>query len=119
MKNFLNIGLAVMTAASTAVIGAVPAQADPGDSFVNALSSSGLSIPGGADPVALGQSVCPMLSQPGQQVADAAAKVADASGMSLGPATMFTGLAISAFCPGVVSALGNGQPPVPLGLFGF
>lgn len=111
--------MAVVGAAAVAVIAAVPAQADPGDSFLNVLNSSGLSIPGGTDPVALGESVCPMLSQPGQQVADAAAKVADASGMSLGPATMFTGLAISTFCPGVVTALGNGQTPAPLGLFGF
>ena len=66
-----------------------------------------------------------MLSQPGQDVADAAARVADAGGMSLGPATMFTGLAISAFCPGAMSSLANGESPIPLaysaglGSFGF
>jgi hypothetical protein len=60
-----------------------------------------------------------MLSQPGQTAADAAAQVANAAGMSLGPATMFTGLAITAFCPGAVAAIGNGESPVPFGLFGF
>jgi hypothetical protein len=64
----------------------------------------------------LGQSVCPMLSQPGQDLADTASKVADTGGMSLGPATMFTGLAISAFCPGAMSAMANGESPIPLGL---
>ncbi|MDT5154033.1 MAG: hypothetical protein QOI01_5766 [Mycobacterium sp.] len=69
--------------------------------------------------VALGQSVCPMLSQPGQDMADTAAQVADAGGMPLGPATMFTGLAISAFCPGVMGAIGNGQSPIPMDLLGL
>jgi hypothetical protein len=101
---------------------AAPAQADPvdptGDAFINALSNAGVGVGNPTDAVALGQSVCPMLSQPGQTTADAAAKVADAAGMSLGPATMFTGLAISAFCPGVFSSIGNGQSPIPLGLLG-
>ena len=38
--------------------------------------------------------------------------------MSLGPATMFTGLAISAFCPGAMSSLANGESPIPLDLLG-
>jgi hypothetical protein len=39
--------------------------------------------------------------------------------MSLGPATMFTGLAISMFCPTAVSSITSGQSPIPLGLLGF
>jgi hypothetical protein len=101
---------------------AAPAQADPtdptGDAFINALSTAGVGVGNPTDAVALGQSVCPMLSQPGQTTADAAAKVADAAGMSLGPATMFTGLAISIFCPSVFSSIANGQSPIPLGLLG-
>jgi len=124
MKSFLNLVIAVgMT--TLAVIAAAPGHADPIDpanptdnSFIGSLGDAGVPIPDVADPAALGQSVCPMLSQPGQNVADAAAKVADASGMSLGPATMFTGLAISTFCPGVVSAIGDGRSPIPLGLLG-
>jgi hypothetical protein len=99
---------------------AAPAQADPGaDAFVGALSSAGL---GGIDPataVSVGQSVCPMLSEPGQQMADVAAGVSDALGRPLGPATMFTGIAISMFCPAAVTSLANGQNPIPFGLVGF
>jgi hypothetical protein len=105
---------------AAALLTAVPAQADPvDDAFIDALGSAGVGMANPGDAVALGQSVCPMLSEPGQSAADAAAAVADAAGMPLGPATMFTGLAISAFCPGVMASLGNGQNPLPLGLFGF
>ena len=72
-----------------------------------------------ADLVAVGQSVCPMLSEPGQNAADVAAKVADTTGMSLGGANLFTGLAISFFCPRVMESIGAGESPIPLGLLGF
>jgi hypothetical protein len=112
---------ALATAAfAMALPAAAPAQADPtDDAFIDALSNAGVGVTDPADAAALGQSVCPMLSEPGQTAADAAAQVADAAGMSLGPATMFTGLAISVFCPGAVASIGNGQSPIPLGLFGF
>jgi uncharacterized protein DUF732 len=99
---------------------AAPAQADPtDDAFINALSNAGVGVTNPADAVQLGQSICPMLSQPGQTAADAAASVANTAGMSLGPATMFTGLAISIFCPGAVASIGKGQSPIPLGLLGL
>jgi|EndMetStandDraft_7_1072992.scaffolds.fasta_scaffold19256_3 hypothetical protein len=108
-------------AAATAGMLAVPAQADSGtDAFLDAVSGAGLG--GTTDPsdlVAAGQSVCPMLSEPGQNAADAAAKVADTTGMSLGGANMFTGLAISFLCPRVLESVGNGESPIPLGLLGF
>ena len=69
--------------------------------------------------VAVGQSVCPMLSDPGQNAADVAAKVADTTGMSFGGANMFTGIAISFFCPRVMESIGAGESPIPLGLLGF
>lgn len=106
---------------ATSSLLAAPAQADPTtDAFIDAVSNAGLGA--NADPanvVALGQSVCPMLSQPGQNIADVAAKVADSSGMSLGGANLFTGLAISFLCPRVVESIGAGQSPIPLGLLGF
>ena len=108
-------------AAATACMLAAPAQADSGtDAFLDAVSGAGLG--GTTDPsdlVAAGQSVCPMLSEPGQNAADAAAKVADTTGMSLGGANMFTGLAISFLCPRVLESVGNGESPIPLGLLGF
>jgi hypothetical protein len=106
--------LAVATAALTA---AVPAAADPlSDSFLLALRDAGVAAPNALntlDTVALGQSVCPMLAEPGQNAADVAARVADTAGMSVGPATMFTGIAISMFCPAAVAGIGDGK------VFGF
>lgn len=107
--------------AATASLLAAPAQADPSaDAFLNAVTSAGLgSTTDPANLVAVGQSVCPMLAEPGQNAADVAAKVADSTGMSLGGANMFTGLAISFLCPRVVDSIGAGQSPIPLGLLGF
>ena len=100
-------------------IGAAPAQADPQDSSFEKLLDSGIT---GIDPGILaevGESVCPMLADRGQNVADVAGQVADTLGRPLGPATMFTGLAISVFCPGAMANIANGQSPIPLGLLGL
>jgi hypothetical protein len=114
------LALLTVGVVSAAVLAAAPAAADPsGDAFIDSLSGMGVGMGNPTDAVALGQSVCPMLSQPGQTAADAAATVADAGGMSLGPATMFTGLAISAFCPSVMGSLANGESPLPMNLFGL
>jgi len=112
--------LALSTAAVAATaFGAVPAQADTGaDEFLSSLRSAGLTDIDPATAASVGQEVCPMLSEPGQQLADVAANVSEAIGKPLGPATMFTGLAISLFCPGAVSSLANGQMPIPLDLLG-
>lgn len=104
--------------AAAALVVAAPASADPTTDFIDSLDSAGVGVADPAQAADLGQSVCPMLSQPGQDLADTAAQVADAGGMSLGPATMFTGLAISAFCPGAMSAMANGESPIPFGLLG-
>ena len=100
---------------------AAPAQADtPNIDFLNALTNSGITGIDPANAVAVGQSVCPLLVEPGQNAANVASAVADAIGRPLGPATMFTGLAIQIFCPGAVAALANGQSPFPLpSLFGI
>jgi Protein of unknown function (DUF732) len=104
----------------TAMAVAAPANADPRtDAFVAALTNSGLTGIDPATAVAVGQSVCPRLVEPGQTAANVAAGVADAIGRPLGPATMFTGLAISIFCPAAVASLANGQSPVPLPLLGL
>jgi hypothetical protein len=85
---------------------AAPAQADPVNTdFLNTLVGSGLTDLDPATATSVGESVCPMLAQPGQNLADVASSVSDAIGRPLGPATMFTGLAISTFCPGVVSSI--------------
>jgi hypothetical protein len=116
----LSTRVAILTggALCAALMAAAPASADSTTDFINSLGSAGLGVGNPTQAADLGQSVCPMLSQPGQDLADTAAKVADAGGMSLGPATMFTGLAISAFCPGAMSSLANGNSPIPLDLLG-
>lgn len=114
----VSVGLMAISAALAA-----PAQADPvTDDFLSNLTNSGLT---GIDPsnaVSVGQSVCPMLAAPGQNLADVASSVSDALGKPLGPATMFTGIAISVFCPAAVASLANGQSPlggIPLNLLGM
>lgn len=113
----------LVTAAALMAVGAgvaAPAQADTEtDAFVTALTDAGLT---GIDPgtaVAVGQSICPRLVEPGQNAANLAADVANAIGRPLGPATMFTGLAISVFCPAAVTQLANGQSPIPLSVLGL
>ncbi len=102
--------LSTLVAATAALAVAAPAGADSlADSFLTALDQAGVTAANPLDTVALGQSVCPMLSEPGQDAANVAAKVADTAGMSLGPATMFTGIAISMFCPAVVAGIGDGK----------
>ncbi|MCT7662023.1 DUF732 domain-containing protein [Mycobacterium deserti] len=114
------LSAAFLTAAAVTV---APAQADPAnpvdDAFLNAVTEAGVVMGDPSSAVSLGQQVCPMLSEPGQTAADVAAKVADTGGMSLGPATMFTGIAVSMFCPTVMSSIGSGQSPIPLSLFGL
>jgi hypothetical protein len=113
----LALSVGIIGAATTL---AVPAQADPGaDDFLSSLTSAGLGDVDPATAESVGQQVCPMLSEPGQQLADVAANVSEAIGKPLGPATTFTGLAITLFCPGAVSSLANGEMPIPLGMLGF
>ncbi|MCX2930789.1 DUF732 domain-containing protein [Mycobacterium sp. CVI_P3] len=102
---------------------AAPAQADTtADDFLAALTSAGIT---GIDPgqaVELGQSICPLLADRSQNTADIASTVADSLGRPLGPATMFTGIAVSFFCPRVMQDLASGNSPIPLDLlnnFGF
>jgi hypothetical protein len=108
----LVVSAGLMTAAA---VGAAPAQADPStDAFLDALTNAGLTGINPPDAIAVGQSVCPALVEPGQNLANVAAGVSNAIGQPLGPATMFTGLAIQIFCPGAVAGLINGQSPIPL-----
>jgi hypothetical protein len=94
---------------------AAPAQADTAsDDFLAALNKAGIT---GIDPdqaVQLGQSICPLLADRSQNTADIASTVADKLGRPLGPAAMFTGVAVSFFCPRAVQDLANGQSPIPL-----
>ncbi|MDT7713810.1 MAG: hypothetical protein QOG46_2717 [Pseudonocardiales bacterium] len=97
---------------SAAAVVAAPAHADAtSDAFINSLNNAGVGY--GGDPgaaVSLGQSVCPMLSQPGGSFSSVASNVVgNAYGMSPGMASFFTGMAIQAFCPQVISSMANGN----------
>ncbi len=112
----LRFAVAAGAVLSAGLLAAAPAQADPATDFLNTLDGTGLSGINPADAVSAGQSVCPMLADGGQSLADVAGQVSDTIGRPLGPATMFTGFAISAFCPGAMTSLANGESPIP-GLF--
>lgn len=121
MKRIRTAAAALLVAIGSGLVVAAPAQADPSSdaAFLTALSDSGVT---GIDPATateVGQQVCPMLAEPGQRMADVAGEVADSLGKPLGPATLFTGLAITIFCPGAVASLANGESPIPLGLLGI
>ena len=68
--------------------------------------------------VSVGQSLCPMLAERGQDTAELAATVSEAIGRPLGASTMFTGAAISFLCPraveNVTDSLAGGKLPFPL-----
>ena len=114
-------GSLVAVAGIMTAVFAAPAVADTTanvDEFLNTLDGLGITTIAPVDAVELGQSLCPMLAESGQNTADIAAKVSDSIGRPLGPATMFTGLAISFLCPkavnNVADTLSNGAPLLPL-----
>ncbi|BBU24024.1 DUF732 domain-containing protein [Mycobacterium xenopi] len=91
---------------------AAPVQANSVDEqFLSALNNSGVNYgdPGAA--VTLGQSVCPMLAQPGGTFASAASGITGQNGMSPAMAQMFTSIAISMYCPSMMASIANGNLP--------
>jgi len=93
---------ALAAVAAGLVAGAAPASADTSvDDVLSVLSDSGITNVDPGTAVQLGQSICPLLAERGQNSADIASTVADALGKPLGVAPMFTGAAISALCPGL------------------
>lgn len=114
-------GSLVLAAGLAGGVFAVPAQADTAssvDDFLTTLDGLGLSNIDPAKAVEVGQSLCPVLAERGQNTADIASTVSDAIGRPLGPATMFTGAAISFLCPkaveNVTGDLAKGKLPIPL-----
>jgi Protein of unknown function (DUF732) len=101
----LSVGV-VAAAASLAA----PAQADQtSDSFLNALSSAGVN---NLDPnmaTSLGQTICPMLAQPGGSFAKTASQIRGDSGLTPDMAGLFTSIAISMYCPSMMTSMANGD----------
>ncbi len=125
MKMRRTAGSLVLAVGLLSGVFAAPAQAEEPvgpvgnvDDFLSTIDLLGIT---GIDPgnaVELGQSVCPLLAERGQNTADIAAEVADTIGRPLGAATMFTGAAISFLCPraleNVTDTLSNGKPLLPI-----
>lgn len=89
---------------------AAPAQADTtGDSFLSALNSAGVGYNDPGIAQSLGQSVCPMLKEPGSNFASVASKMRGNNGISSDMAGLFAGLAIQMYCPQMMSSIANGD----------
>ena len=106
----------VLAAGLALGIVAAPASADTADvtDFINTLDSLGITDIDPGQAVALGQSLCPLLAQRGQNTADIAARVSETIGRPIGAAGMFTGAAISLLCPRAVDRIAQGQPLIQL-----
>jgi hypothetical protein len=91
------LGAACLITAATAF--SAHSEADPhDDDFIDALSHAGVEYGEPGNAMAVGQSICPMLAQPGGSFAAAASGVAH-RGMSPQLAQMFTTIAIQTYCP--------------------
>lgn len=84
---------------TAAAMFSAPVKADPNDDdFIDALSHAGIEYGEPGNAMAVGQSICPMIAQPGGSFAAAASGVAR-RGMSPQMAQMFTTIAIQTYCP--------------------
>ncbi|OBF30961.1 hypothetical protein A5724_22540 [Mycobacterium sp. ACS1612] len=103
-KRFLT---ATLVGAAAAVTLAAPASADPDTSFLNALTSAGIGFNDPASTEQLGQSICPMLVEPGKNLAQVYSTVSN-KGINPDMAAFFTGIAIQMYCPSMMTSIGNG-----------
>jgi hypothetical protein len=110
------IGLGCLISAAT--VFSTPGEADPNDdNFIDALSHAGVEYGEPGNAMAVGQSICPMLEQPGGSFAAAASGVSR-RGMSPQAARLFTTIAIRTYCPEQMANLLGGNPTAPMQLPG-
>lgn len=110
-RNWISLAASVGLLAAAAAFVA-PARADSiDDQFLSALDGAGINYHDPGSTAALGQSVCPMLAQPGGTLASAASSITGNNGMSPGMAELFTSLAISMYCPSMMASLAQGNVP--------
>jgi len=81
------------------------------DAFLGALNNAGVKYTDSGGAVHMGQSICPMLARPGGTFASAASRVSGNNGMSPAMAEMFTSIAISMYCPSMMTSIVNGNVP--------
>ena len=83
-----------------------PVHADlMGNAFLRALTNAGVPVSQPYSAMALGQSVCPLLVQPGGSFDSVISSMADGAGMSRDVAGVFTIVAIATYCPAVMAPL--------------
>jgi hypothetical protein len=98
-----------LVGAATAMAVAAPASADPltDTNFLGALSHAGIGYNDPASTEQLGQSICPMLVEPGKNLASVYSTVSN-NGINPAMAAFFTGIAIQMYCPSMMTSIGNG-----------
>ncbi|WP_442791300.1 DUF732 domain-containing protein [Mycobacterium sp. Aquia_216] len=100
---FMALTGALVATASTM---AAPIRADiTGNAFLSALTNAGIAVTQPATALAQGQSVCPMLVQPGGSFDSVVSEMATGSGMTEKNAGIFTIVAIATFCPAMIAPL--------------
>ena len=94
---------------ATALSLAAPASADPvtNNNFLSALTDAGIGYGDPTNTEQLGQSICPMLVEPGKNLASVYSTVSH-NGVNPDMAAFFTGIAIQMYCPSMMSSIGNG-----------
>jgi hypothetical protein len=118
MRKHLFSTIPVLALAAGVLMGAGPAHADTADTaFLDALSRAGAGFDNQQASLALGKSLCPMLVEPGKDFASAVAKVRG-DGVPPAMAALFAGIAIQAYCPSMVSSIGDGSILGQLGSLG-
>jgi hypothetical protein len=102
-----------------AVTWATPSHADPvGDSVSTVLNTVGIGNNGPISSVIaqIGQSICPLLVQPGSNFASSATQMSGNGGLASPIAGFLAGQAIQSQCPAFMTAISNGT--MPFGLSG-
>ena len=103
------MALATGLIAATTLL-ATPIRADMlGSAFLSALTNAGVAYTQPASTTAAGQSVCPLLFQPGESFDSVVSEIAVRRGMSEKTAGVFTIVAIATYCPSVLAPLLNGR----------
>jgi len=99
-----------------AVTWATPGRADVGDSVSTVLNTVGIGNNGPVSSVIaqIGQSICPLLVQPGSNFASSATQMSGNGGLASPIAGFIAGQAIQSQCPAFMTAISNGTMPFGL-----
>ncbi len=79
------------------------------DQFLSALDTAGVSYGDPGTAVDMAKSVCPLLKEPGANLAGVASEMGMTGGVPPGMASLFTSIAISMYCPNMMAQVVNGD----------